>query len=157
IIVADIVAKAPSDGYTLLYAGTSFMFGPFFQQTPYDPIKNFAPISIIAKTTSVLAVNPSVPVKTVKELIDLAKSKPGQLNYGSATIASGSHVAMEFLKPSADINMTGVAYRGGGPGVIALLGGEVQALIAEHGLIEPHAKAGALRALAVTSRDPSPL
>jgi len=157
IIVAETVAKANPDGYTLLYAGTSFMFGPFFQKTPYDPVKDFAPITIIAKSPAVLVVPSSLPVKSVTELIALAKAKPGALNYASATIGSGTHLSMELFKSAAGINVVRISYKGGGPALTGLLSGEAQMMIYAPGLVAPHLKAGTLRALGVTSSEPSPL
>jgi tripartite-type tricarboxylate transporter receptor subunit TctC len=157
IIVAQTVASSAPDGYTLLYAGTSFMNGPFFQKTSYDPVRSFVPVAMIAKAPAVLVVNSTVHAKTVREFIDLAKAHPGQINYASATIGSGSHLSMELLKSLTGINVVRVPYKGGSQALTAVVGGEVQAMIADPGFVTPFLKSGKLRALAVTTADQSPL
>lgn len=133
------------------------MFAPFFSKTPYDPVADFAPVTIVAKSPAALVVNASVPVNNLQELIDLAKSKPGTLNYGSATTGSGSHISMELFKNLAGIDITRIAYKGGGPALAALLGGEVQVLIADPGAVAEHVKSGELKALAITGTEESAL
>jgi tripartite-type tricarboxylate transporter receptor subunit TctC len=157
VVVAQTAASAAPDGYTLIYAGTSFMNGPFFQKTSYNPVTNFVPVAMVAKAPAVLVVNSTVPAKTVREFINLAKAHPGQLNYASATTGSGSHLSMELLKSATGINVVRVPYKGGGQAITAVVSGEAQAMIAEPGFVMPFLQSGKLRALGVTTADRSPL
>jgi tripartite-type tricarboxylate transporter receptor subunit TctC len=151
------VAKAPPDGYTLLLTANLHWISPLFGKSPYDPLKDFAPITMVASSPNILVVHPSLPVKTVKELIALAKARPGMLNYASTGPGSGSHLAGELLKYMAAINMVHVPYKGTGPGVIALLGGQIQIMFSSWPSVAPSMKSGRLRALAVSSGEPSAL
>lgn len=153
----ELVSKATPDGYTLLVTGTSFWVGPLFRRTPYDPIRDFAPVSLLVNSPNVLVVNPAVPVKSVKDLIDLARAKPGQLNYATASTGSSSHLASELFKSMAGIDVVRIPYKGTGPGLIDLIGGRVQFSFATSSGAEPHIKSGRLRAIAVTSAGPSAL
>jgi tripartite-type tricarboxylate transporter receptor subunit TctC len=123
----------------------------------YDAVSDFSPISLIAREVSVVAVHPSVPVKSIKELIALAKARPGQLTFSSATPGGASHLAGELFKHMAGINIVWVPYKGNAPAIAALLSGEVQLTIIDAGQMAPHVKVGKLRALAVTSSEPSAL
>ena len=153
----DIVSKAPPDGYTLLIDGTSFWIGPLLQQTPYDPVRDFAPVTMMYKSPMVLVVNPSQPVHSVKELIALAKARPGELNYVSAGTGGAPHLSMELFKSMAGVNIVRVSYKGTGPGVNALVAGEIQVMIGSATSVAAQIKSGKLRALAVTSAQPSVL
>jgi tripartite-type tricarboxylate transporter receptor subunit TctC len=123
---------------------------------PYD-VSNFAPVSLISREVSVVSVHPSLPVKSIKELISLAKAKPGQLNYASGTTGAPNHLSAELFKSMAGVDIVRVTYKGGGPAMTALVGGEVQVSFYDVGPTMPHVKTGKLRALAVTSAEPSAL
>ena len=157
LIQSEIVSKAPPDGYTLLVAGGSILILPLMQKTPYDPVKDFSPITLATKEPAVLAVSPAVPVKSVKELIALAKARPGELNYGSGGTGATNHLAAELLKTMAGINIVHVAYKGSAPLLGALIAGEVQLAFPSAPSAAPHVKSGRLRALAVTTAEPSAL
>ena len=153
----EIVAKAPADGYTLLVLGDSVWSGTLVRPASYDPITDLAPVTQVSREVYVLAVHPSVPVKTVKELIALAKSRPGDLNFGTATIGGASHFASELFKSMARIDIVRVSYKGSGQLMTAILSGEVQILFSQAPVILPLTKPGKLRALAVSSAEPSAL
>ena len=157
VLSAEPAAKAPPDGYTLLIAGGTFWTFPLLQKTSYDPVKDFVPITTIEQSTNVVAVHPSLPAKSVKELIALAKAKPGELNYGSGPNASSSHLAPALFVHMAGANIVRVPYKSSGQATTALLGGEVHMVVVSATVVAPHHKAGRLRALAVTSAGPSAL
>src|SRR3990170_1805340 len=112
VIPGETVAKAAPDGYTLLAAGGILWMGPLIQKTPYDAVRDFSPISLTARSPNVLVVHPSLPVKSVKELIALARARPGDLNYGSAGQGGSSHLAAELFKSMAGVNIVRIAYKG---------------------------------------------
>ena len=148
----DLVAKARPDGYTLLMTLTSHTTTPsMYAKLPYDPIRDFAPITMVTSAALILVVNPALPVHNVKELIALAKARPNQLNFTSAALGSGGHLAGELLKAMTGISATHVPYRGTGPAIIALLSNEVQFMFAGLLPAQVQIKANALRAIAVTS------
>ena len=149
----ELAARATPDGYTLLMGNVApnAINVSLFKKLPFDPVKDFAPVSLVAVTPNILVVPPSFPVKTVKDLIALAKSKPGALNFPSAGIGSSSHLAGEMLKSMAGIDMVHVPYKGGGPALIALLSGQVQLMFATLPAAMPHVKSGKLRPVAVTT------
>ena len=157
VIPIDIVAKAPPDGYTLLVFGSAFWLLPFLQTVAYHPVNDFAPITLAVTTPLLLVVHPSLPVKSVKELIAWAKAKPGELNYASGISGSATHLPAELFKSMAGVNMVRVTYKGGGPALNAILGGELQVMFATASGASPQVNAGKLRALAVTSAQPSAL
>ena len=158
IIAADTVAKAQPDGYTLLlYANNIWIIPLLRRDAPFDVIRDFAPITWAAKSPNTVVVHPSLPVKSVKELIALAKARPGELNYGSGGTGSSTHLAVELLKSMTGVNIVRIAFRGNAPALNALFAGEVHLMIATAGTVAPHLKSGRLRALAVTSAQPSPL
>ena len=150
-------AKAPPDGYTLLVWGNGMWTLPFLRNTSYDPVKDFSPITIAVTQPNVLVVHPSLPVKSVKDLIALARARPGELTYASGGPGTTSHIAAELFKAAVRVNMLDVPYKGAGPGVAALLGGEVQVMFPIASGIVPHIKSGRVRALAVTTARPTPL
>jgi tripartite-type tricarboxylate transporter receptor subunit TctC len=151
-IGSDLVAKSAPDGYTLLAVAASFSMSPsLYKNLPFDPIRDFAPITQLSAFPNILVVHPSLPVKSVKELIAYAKARPGQLNFGSSGVATGTHLSMEQFMYLAGIRMVHVPYKGGAPGVNALLGGEVQVNFATISTALPFVKAGRLRALAVST------
>jgi len=148
----DIVAKAAPDGYTLLAIAASFTITPNLRKKlPFDPVRDFAPVSQLVILPHVLVVHPAVPAKSVKELIALLKSKPGQLNCAISGIGTSTHLALEQFMYMTDTKMLAVPYKGGSPGVTALLGGQVQVYFATISTALPHIRSGKLRALAVTS------
>ena len=152
-IGTEIAAHATADGYTLLMGNVApnAINVSLFKKLPFDPVKDFAPVSLVAVTPNILVVQPSSPVKTVKDLIALAKSKPGSLNFPSAGVGSSSHLAGEMLKSMAGIDMVHVPYKGGGPALVALLSGQVQLMFATLPAAMPHVKSGKLRPVAVTT------
>lgn len=148
----ELVANAAPDGYTLLAVAASFTITPSLRKhLPFDPVRDFAPISQFAILPHILVVHPTVPAKSVKELIALLKSKAGQLNCASSGVGTSTHLAAEQFMYMTGTNMLVVPYKGGAPGVIALLGGQVQVYFATISTALPHIKAGKLRALGVTS------
>jgi tripartite-type tricarboxylate transporter receptor subunit TctC len=157
VIPGEIVSKAAPNGYTLLFYNNTFWIGPLIQKTPYDAIKDFAPITAVSKAPNVLVVNPALPVKSVSELIDLARSKPGGLNYGSAGTGASNHLAAELFKTMAHIDIVRINYKGAGPALTALLAGELQLMFPTAGAVTPHLRAGRVKALAVTSAEPTAL
>jgi tripartite-type tricarboxylate transporter receptor subunit TctC len=157
IIGTDLVAKAAPDGYTLLVVASSITLNPTLHKNlPFDPIRDLAPITQISAFPNLLTVHPSLPVKTVKDLIALAKAKPGSINYGSSGTATGTHLSAELFKYMTGIDMVHVPYKGGGPAVQALLGGQVQLNVATIVSVLPHLKTGKLRGIAVTTAKRSP-
>jgi tripartite-type tricarboxylate transporter receptor subunit TctC len=151
-IGTDIVAKSLPDGYTILMAPTSHAINPsIYRRLPYDTLKDFVPVTLAASATIVLAVHPSLPVKSVKELIALAKSRPGQLAFGSAGNGTVFHLATELFKRQAGIDMVHVPFKGGGPTIANLVGGQVSLALETMLALSPHIKAERVRSLAVTS------
>jgi tripartite-type tricarboxylate transporter receptor subunit TctC len=156
VIPGEVVAKSAPDGYTLLTAGNLWI-GPLIQKTPYDAVRDFAPVSLVARSPNVVVVHPSLPVKSVKELIALAKAKPGELNYGSAGAGGSSHLGAELFKYMAGVNVVWVPYKGAALAVRGLMGGETQMMITDVNNVPAQVHSGRLRALAVTSAEPSAL
>jgi len=152
IIGTELVAKAPPDGYTLLINTLPLVTNEFLMpRMPYDPIKDFEPISMVTSSPSLVTVHPSVPARSVKDLIALAKSKPGQLNYSAAGVGTNPHIAGELFNLLAGVNIVAVQFKGGGPADIAALSGEVAATFGNISQEVEYVKSGRLRALAVTS------
>ncbi|MBC7782181.1 MAG: tripartite tricarboxylate transporter substrate binding protein [Proteobacteria bacterium] len=151
IIGTELVARAPADGYTLLMTASTHAINPsLFRKLPYDPIKDFAPIGMVATGPNILVVHPSVPVKSVKELIALARKRPGELTFASAGIGSTTHLAGEFFKSVAGIDVVHVPYKGSGLAQVDLIGGHVDFMVDSLPSGLPNAKAGRTRALATT-------
>jgi tripartite-type tricarboxylate transporter receptor subunit TctC len=158
IIAGETVAKSPPDGYTLLFYGPAIWLLPFLRKNvPYDALRDFSPVTLAVTTPNVLVVHPSLPVTSVRELIALAKARPGQLNDAGANIGSSAHLTAELFKAMTGVRIVRVPYKGVGPALIALIAGHVQLMFPSAGSIAPHVKAGRLRALAVTSSRPSAL
>lgn len=157
MIPIEVVAKAPPDGHTLLVYGSTFWHLPLLQQVGYSPLKDFASVTLVATTPMVLVVHPSLPVKSVGELITLAQRRPGQLNYASGIAGSATHLPVELFKSMARVDIVRVAYKGGGPALNAILAGETQVMIATGSGSSSHFKAGRLRPLAVTTAQRSKL
>lgn len=157
VMSAQIVGKAQPDGHTLLLYGNNLWILPYMRdQVPYDPVKDFAPISIVTSSPCVLIVHPSLPAKTAGDLIALAKAKPGTLNFAGAS-GGTIHIAGEVFRSLAGINVVYVPYKGGSPALTALMGGQVQFMFPTAGTVAPHLNSGRLRALGVTSAKRSPL
>ena len=155
---AEGVAKGPADGYTLVLATIAHNGAvKLYNNLRYDPAKDLQPVILVAESPSVLLVNQSLPVHSVKELLALAQSKPGQLSYGSAGNGSAMHMAAELFRYMTKVDYVHVPYRGGAPAMADLLGGQIQLLFESLGTAHPHLKTGKVRAIAVTGtqRDPS--
>jgi len=152
-IGADKVAKAPADGYTLLmgHIGTLAVNPSLYPNLPYDPVKSFSPVAWVARVPNVLVVHPSVKANTLKELVALAKSKPGQLNYGSGGNGSAANLATEYFKMQTGTSLLHIPYRGTAPAVTDLVGGQIQVLFTGAPAVMGQIKSGQLRALAVSS------
>jgi tripartite-type tricarboxylate transporter receptor subunit TctC len=152
-IAADITAKSAGDGYTLLMGqSTSIVIAPqIYQKLNYDTLRDLKPVTLVAEVPNVLVVHPSVPANSVKELIALAKAKPGLLNFGSSGNGAPTHLAGEMFKTATGTRMVHVPYKGAGPATNALIAGEIQVMFAPIVSVLPHVKAGRLRALGVTS------
>ena len=154
---AEIVAKAPPDGYTLFNATLSLAISPgFYRGLPFDPVSSFAPVTMLASVPLILTVHPGLPAKSLSELIALAKSRPGGLNYASVGSGSPAHVAGELVQSVARAKLVHVPYKSGGAMVTAILAGEAHLAFIAIAPALPHAKAGRLRVLAVTARKRSP-
>ena len=156
-LAAGVAAHAPPDGYTLFVATVAHtMATSLYRQLPYDFERDFVPITILATVPNILIVNPSVPAKSVRELIDYAKANPGKLAYGSAGNGSTEHLSAELFKSMAGVDMVHIPYKGGAPMMTDLIGGQIQVAIETSGSAAPHIKAGKVRALAVTTTTRSP-
>ena len=151
ISVEYVAKEAPPDGYTLLFYGAYAWLQPYLTKVSWDPLGDLAPITLAMSSPNVLVVHPSLPVKSVKELIALAKARPGELNYGAGGGGSTPHIAAELFKHMANVRIVRVNYKGSGPSMIGLLTGEVQLMFAALGPAVPHLKQGRMRALAVTT------
>lgn len=148
IIGTELAARAPADGYTLLVANLgTFCLAPNLRKVPYDPLRDFAPVTQVTASSTVLVVSPGVPARSVKELVALAKAKPGYLNYGASSTATV--LPMEMFKQMAGIDVSHVPYKGTGPALIGIMSGEVQLMFGGALNTVPHVKNGKLRALAV--------
>ncbi len=154
----ELVAKSPPDGYTLGLALTAqFAVNPsLYAKLPYDPVKDYAPITLLATAPYVLLTHPSLPVKSVKDFIALAKAKPGQITVASAGNGSGAHLALELMKNLAHVDMVHIPYRGAGPALPDMIAGHVQSGFTTWASCSPHVKTGRLRALGVTTVKRSP-
>ena len=150
---ADVVAKAPPDGYTLLLGtvGSAVTNQFLYKSMPYDTATAFAPVALVGEVANVLAVHPAVPAKTVQEYIALAKAKPGQLNYGSPAVGGTGHLAMEYFKSLTRIEVEHIVYKGSALVIQDLLPGRIPSVMDNLPVYLPHIRSGAIRALAVTS------
>ena len=158
VIAGATVARSLPDGYTLLSYGSAIWIAPLLQDgVPYDPVRDFAPITITVSTPNLVVVHPSLAVKSIPELIAVAKARPGQLSYASGITGASSHLAAELFKAMAKVDIVRVPYKGNGPALIAVSGGETQLSFANAAAALPHVRAARLRALAVTSAKPSAL
>jgi tripartite-type tricarboxylate transporter receptor subunit TctC len=152
-IGAELVAKSAPDGYTVLFStsGVIVVNPSLYRKMPYDPVRDFAPVAMAATHGNLLLVHPSLPVRSTKELIALAKAKPGQLNYGSGGIGTSPHLAAELFKVMTGAELVHIPYKGGNPSVTGLLSGEVAVMFASIPSVLQHARSGRLRPLAITS------
>ena len=158
MVSAEIAARAQADGYTLLLYGSPLWLSPFLRaQLPYDPVRDYAPVSVVVSTPNVVAVHPGVPVQSIAELLALAKARPGALNYSSASTGSTQHLAAELFKRMSGTDIVRIPYKGSGPALNAVIAGETQLMFPSAGSVMQHVKAGRLRALAVTAAQPSAL
>ncbi len=158
VILMDLAAKAPSDGYTLVLYSSLFWLMPLLRdRVSYDPLRDFAPISLVGTTPMVLIVHPNVPVNSVSDLIAMAKAKPGALNYATGPNGATPHLAGELFKFMAGVDIVQIAYKGVGLAVNDVIGGRVQMMFPNVGAVTQHVKSGRLKALAVTSAQPSAL
>ena len=155
-LTPEILLRAGHDGYTVSLSGANLWITPLLRKAPYE-MKDFVPISLISREVNLLVVNPGVPAKSVKELIALAKSKPGELNYAGTTVGGPQQLGAELFKSMAGVNIVSVPYKSAVAAVTAVISGEVQMLVIDAGLVAPHVKSGKLRALGVGSAEPSAL
>jgi tripartite-type tricarboxylate transporter receptor subunit TctC len=158
-IGADAVAKSPADGYTILMGAvaTHAINPTLYASIPYDPIRDFAPVTQVASTPNVLVVNPSVPASTVREFIDYARAHPGKLNFGSGSTGSAGHLAGELFKAMAGVDMAHVPYKGAAPAMNDLIGGQIQLMFDNLASSLAQVRGGKVRALAVTTAKRSAL
>ena len=149
----ELAAKSPPDGHTIVFALTAQLaVNPaLYRKLPYDPVRDFEPITLLATGPYILVVHPSLPVRSVKELIALARARPGQLTYASSGNGSGGHLANELLNSMAKIKMLHIPYKGGGPALVDLIAGNVQVLFSTWASGRPHIESGRIRALAVST------
>jgi tripartite-type tricarboxylate transporter receptor subunit TctC len=151
VIPGQIVAKSAPDGHTLLLTTSLLWILPLIQTAPFDAARDFVPVVLIASTPNILVTHPSLPVKSVRELITLARARPGELDYASGAVGASSHLAAELFKSMARVDIVRVPYRGAGPAVLGIVSGQVQVMFATASSVRPHIDASRLKALAVTS------
>lgn len=152
VIGADVVAKSPPDGYTIMVHSTTHVSNPhLYKKLPYDTMKDFASVGPLARQVGMLVVHPSLPVKTVKEFIDLGKKRPNEITYSSSGNGSFVHLGMALMNSMSGTKMVHVPYKGGGPAAVAIASGEVQAMLATVGSVIPHINSKRLRPIGVSS------
>ena len=157
VVAGDVVAKSPPDGYTVLLYGNTFWLLPLMRkQMPYDPYRDFVPVIEAARGVNVLVVHPALPVKSVKDLVALARSRPGELNFSSAAPGTMNHLASELFKSMAKVNIVRVSYRGSASALTAVMSGEVQMMFGAAAPVRPHVQSGRVKALAVSTASRSP-
>lgn len=152
VIAGDVVAKSAPDGYTLLLYGNTLWLLPLMRKhVPYDPHRDFVPVTLAGRAVNVLVVHPSLPVKSVKDLIALARARPGELNFSTAAPGTANHLAGELFNSMAKVNIVRVSYRGSASALTAVMSGEVQLMFASAAPVRPHIQAGRVRPLGVTT------
>jgi tripartite-type tricarboxylate transporter receptor subunit TctC len=152
MIGGAVVAKSPPDGYTLMvYSQTLLVNMHVYAKPPIDALKDFAGVAMLTRLVGMLGVHPSMPVRTTKELIALAKARPGEVLYGTAGVGAYQHLSTSIFANMAGLKMVHVPFKGGAPAVVALMGGEIQMIITPIAELFPHIKSGRVRAIAVTS------
>ncbi len=157
VLGTDLVSKAPADGYTLLLGNISMAFNAaLYRNLPYDTVRDFAPATLVAVQPNILVIHPALAAKTVKEFVELAKAQPGKLTYASAGAGSGTHLAMELLKLRLKLDILHIPYKGTGPALTDVIGGQVSSMLSTFASALPHVKTGRLRALGVTGKTRSP-
>lgn len=157
LVGVGIVASAPADGYTLICYTNPMWLMPLFQETSWDPVRDFSPITLMASTPSMLVVNPALPVKSVKELIAFARARPKELNYASGSTGAATHIGAELFKAMAGVDIVRINYKGTAAAITDLMAGRVQVMFPSAGAASQYVKDGRLRALAVASPEPSAL
>jgi tripartite-type tricarboxylate transporter receptor subunit TctC len=157
LIGGEIVAKSAPDGYTLMLVDSVHVLAPVILKAPFDPIKDFTAIATVASTELVLLVHPSLPPNNLKEFLAYAKARPGQVTYATPALAGSQHLATEIFNISAGIQTLHIPYKGAGPALVALVGGEVNMYFATTATGAPHVKAGKAKAIAITGKKRSPL
>jgi tripartite-type tricarboxylate transporter receptor subunit TctC len=157
IVSAEVASKAAPDGYSLLVSTDGLWRGQYFQKLPFDPVKDFVPITLVSRSPNILVVHPSLPVKSVKELIALAKARPGELNYGAGAIGASTHLASELFNLMAGVKIVHIPYKSSGGAVPPLLSGQLQVMFGTTAAVTTHIRSGKLRALAVSTKQPSAL
>ena len=157
VLAPEIVAKSPADGYTVLLNGSAHWIGPFVSKVSYDPVTDFAPLILVDRTPVILVVHPSLPVKNVKQMIALAKAKPGQLNVSSGAPGASNYLGGMLFNHYAKVDILLVPYKGAAPAMTAVMSGETQLMFASPGGSMSHVRSGRLRALGVGSEKPSEL
>jgi tripartite-type tricarboxylate transporter receptor subunit TctC len=158
VLAAEIASRAAPDGYTLHLNGSALWLLPFMRsRVPYDTLRDFTPVTLAVSTPNILVVHPSVAVKTVRDLIALAKAKPGELNYASGNAGTSNHLAAELFKSMTGVNIVRIPYKGGAPAISDLVSGQVHLMFGAALAVSQHVQSGRLRALAVTSAKPSAL
>jgi tripartite-type tricarboxylate transporter receptor subunit TctC len=157
VIGTEAVAKSPPDGYMLLLVSIAHAVNPWIYKLSYDPVRDFTPVALLAEGANVLAVHPSVPAHSVRDLIALAKDKPGDLDYASAGIGTFQHLGGELFKLMAGVDMVHVPFRGGGPSMLSVVGGHTQVTFPSLAQTVPYIRSGALRALGTGGRTRSPV
>jgi tripartite-type tricarboxylate transporter receptor subunit TctC len=157
VIGTEALIKAPADGYTLLYTASTHVINSLLVPSlPYDSVKDFMPVATLVKSDFVLVVHPDVPARNLQEFIALAKAQPGKINYATSGNGNPNHLAGEYFGMVAGVRMTNVPYKGGGPAITDLLGGQVQAMFSVPTAVAGHIRSGKLRALAFTGNRPVP-
>ena len=151
VIGTELVARAPADGYTMLVMSPSYTVNPFVRKLPYDPVRDFTGVTRLAMTAMVIAAHPSVPAKNLKELVALARARPGMLTYATSSVIGAQRIAAELFRTAAKIEWTHVPYNGGAPATLAAVGGHTTLLVSNVIEVAPNVRAGRLRALAVTT------
>ncbi len=157
-VLVDMLVRAPPDGHTLLLHASNIWLAPLLRDhVQYDPLRDLLPVTLTSMAPNILVAHPALPANSVKELIALAKTRPGALNYSSGSTGSTSHLAAELFKFMAGVNLVRIPYKGSGPAITSLIAGEVQVMFSSAGGVTPHIKSGRLKALAVSSAQPSAL